>query len=590
MGLIMQRINILSTQLSNQIAAGEVVERPSSVVKELVENSLDAGATSISVDIEDGGLQLIRVRDNGSGILQDDLSLALFRHATSKIHTLADLEKIASLGFRGEALASIASVAKVRIISRATNAKVGWEIKADGGTIDTDLIPVTHACGTTIEVSSLFFNTPARRKFMRSAATEFNQIKEVLYRLLLGRFEIALSLKHNGKAIFQAKPAVTEQEQAERVAMIFGSEFIQNSLFLKTEACAMRLWGWASLPTYSRSQADMQYFYINGRMVRDKLITHAVRQAYQDLTYQNRQPILLLFLELDPALVDVNVHPAKSEVRFRDGRSVHDFVVKSLQAVIARESGSDANNLLPVAPEVPRVEAKYFTKAEIPSQSAVSATLNFCKPLAVIEEPIVQKTFALQELFFGKALAQLHDIYILAENSSGLVLVDMHAAHERINFEKLNAEYHNAKIPMQTLLIPVAINLNQSEIHFVNENSELFLRLGFDISLAGAESIMVRAVPCLLADADIVTLVSDLLADLLVENSACTTEKAINTILTTMACHSSVRANRRMNLDEMDALLRQMEQTPRIDQCGHGRPTYVQLSMEELDKLFLRGR
>ncbi|EKE00738.1 MAG: hypothetical protein ACD_21C00284G0003 [uncultured bacterium] len=596
-------IKILDSHLVNQIAAGEVIERPSSVVKELLENSLDAGATEVVIEIESGGSKLIRIRDDGCGIDKDDLRLALSRHATSKIQVLDDLEHIESLGFRGEALASICSVSRFKLVSRTVDVASGWQITAEGNSQAAELQPCSHPVGTTVEILDLFFNVPARRKFLRTQQTELNHISEIVNRLALSRFDVGFLLKHNEKIILQLPPATTPKEKTARVGKIVGKEFIQNALAIDAGLSGLHLAGWISKPTYTRSQADLQYFYINRRVVRDKTLSHAIRQAYQDVIYQQRYPAVVLYLSVDPELVDVNVHPTKAEVRFREGRLVHDFIAKSLQEALAVGKCSVSQEVSSVAP-----------KAHAPVQAPASAKREFAfaakqqsLPLVAAEESAVYETltsFAQKNISLvketptekavesplGFALAQLHNIYILAQNADGLILVDAHAAHERINYEKLKAAYDTAGIASQIMLLPLTVSLNQTEINCIESNLEILRKLGFDVTRSGPEKVLIRAVPVLLQDADVEQLIRDIVADLLTHESFDSIVKSISKILSTMACHSSVRAGRKLNINEMNALLRELEHTPRGDQCGHGRPTWVRLTMADLDKLFLRGR
>jgi DNA mismatch repair protein MutL len=593
-------IKVLDSHLVNQIAAGEVIERPSSVVKELLENSLDAGAAEINIEIESGGSKLIRIRDDGCGIVKDDLVLALAPHATSKINVLDDLEHIDSLGFRGEALASICSVARFKLISRSADAATGWQIAGEGTSQFSQLQPGSHPVGTTVEVYDLFFNVPARRKFLRTQQTELNHILEIINRLALSRFDVGFLLKHDGKVILQLNPATTQKEKTARVGKIVGSEFVQNALAIDAGLTGLHLTGWISQPTYTRSQADLQYFYINRRVVRDKILSHAIRQAYQDVIYQQRYPVVVLYLNVDPELVDVNVHPTKAEVRFRESRLIHDFVAKSIKEALAvGKRGADITVADTISTHYhPPIKhdfiatrqdfaARFKQQQSLPPLGAAEENAVYEKFAAPSEISIVQKTSSMP---LGFALAQLFNIYILAQNEAGLILIDSHAAHERINYEKLKKVYDTAVISAQTMLLPITVILNQTEINCLETNLEILQKLGFDVTRSGPEKILVRAVPTLLQEADIEQLIRDIIADLLTHESCDSVVKSINKILATMACHSSVRANRRLNIEEMNALLRELETTERSDQCGHGRPTWIQLSMVDLDKLFLRGR
>jgi len=647
----MNRIERLSPLLANQIAAGEVIERPAAVVKELIENSLDAGATKIELDIEQGGMRLIRVRDNGSGIAEEDLNLALSRHATSKIKQLADLEKIMSLGFRGEALASVSSVSRLTLISAVANAS-GYQIKTEGTEQMPDPQPAAHPQGTTIEVRDLFFNTPARKKFLRTEKTEFEHIDELLKRIALSVFHVNFTLKHNQKLIRQYRTANTILECEQRVSSLCGPTFIENALRIENEIVGLKLSGWAALPTFSRAQADLQYFYVNGRIVRDKLVNHAVRQAYQDVMYGNRHPAFVLFLEIPPEQVDVNVHPTKHEVRFRESRLVHDFVIRTVKDILAH-SHLDDKTCAPAKVHFVEAEISSSTDAPVsvisgknpaaPKHFAVYKSSHHAKPTQIREQMALYQQLHLpshshesqmsshalhshesqisshashsHELqipssqsysdksqlsshdkqntaipTLGFALAQLQNIYILAENADGLVLVDMHAAHERVLYEKLKSHYAEQRIVSQPLLIPVTISVSEKEAGVIEENAEQFKSIGLVIDRISQESIIIREVPDILRDANVTQLLHDIAADLIVTKNTSRIDEAINRWLGTMACHAAVRAQRKLTVPEMNALLRSMENTEHSGQCNHGRPTWLKLSMAELDKLFLRGR
>jgi len=623
----MARIHLLSPRLANQIAAGEVVERPSSVVKELLENSLDAGATHIEIDIENGGARAIRIRDNGQGIDREDLALALSRHATSKIDSIDDLEAVSSLGFRGEALASIASVARVTLTANTEDQNEGWKVECEGQDMETRLEPAPHPTGCTVEVRDLFFNTPARRKFMRTEKTEFKHLEEVVKRLALSRFDVGFVLRHNQRVIHNLRAATTVQERERRAMMVCGSAFMGNAVHLDMERVGLTLTGWVGLPTFSRSQADLQYFFVNGRVVKDKLVTHAVRQAYRDVLYHGRHPAFILFLEVDPALVDVNVHPTKHEVRFRDGRTVHDFLFSTLHRALAEirpqdqldqqanmrdiEAGSEMQAGAENAPQMhqqapmnlqaaPQSFSNYSSYApNSPAVGQVQEQLSSYQQLhssaAVLDSPsnwpAFQESGEPQHIPpLGFAVAQLHGIYILAENEQGLVVVDMHAAHERTTYEQLKQAFDLQGVVAQPLLVPVSIAVSEREASCAEEYAEMFEQLGFVVARAGPESLLVRQVPSLLRNADTEQLVRDVVSDMLAQGSSDRIRAHINEILSSMACHGSVRANRRLTIPEMNALLRQMEATERSGQCNHGRPTWTQMSMTELDKLFLRGR
>jgi len=595
-------IRQLPVQLVNQIAAGEVVERPASVVKELLENSLDAGARRLEISLEQGGKRLIRVRDDGQGIPRDELPLALSRHATSKIEALADLERVASLGFRGEALPSIASVSRLTLSSRTAEQDSGWELTADGSERLAAPHPVAQAVGTTLDIQDLFYNTPARRKFLRTDTTEYRHCEDVIRRIALSRFSTTIELQHNRKPIWRLPAALQQADQARRVARLCGEPFIAQSFYLEHDSADLRLSGWLGLPTFSRSQADLQYFYVNGRMVRDKLITHAVRQAYQDVLFHGRQPAYVLFLEIDPAAVDVNVHPAKSEVRFRDSRLVHGFLAKRLQQALAaiRPGPAGAAAALPSAQAGPETgETGYAARpaAQTPMPLAVQETVS--RYVALHPPPPAQSgaEAAVQAVDpeadqhpLGYALAQLHGVYILAQNRQGLVVVDMHAAQERITYERLKQAYHGEGIRAQPLLVPVTLAVSEAEAGLAEQSAGVFRSLGVEVDRLDSERLVIRQVPCLLARADAAQLVRDVLADLHTHGLSQRLQEAHNAVLATMACHGSVRANRQLSVEEMNALLRDMERTERSGQCNHGRPTWVQYRLQDLDSRFLRGQ
>lgn len=590
------RIHQLSQQLINQIAAGEVIERPASVVKELLENSLDAGATRIEVEIEKGGVAMMRVRDDGCGIHPDDLPLALSPHATSKIHSLDELECVASLGFRGEALASIASIAQVRLASREQGADHGWEIAVDANHQLSAPRPAALPAGTVIEVRDLFYNTPARRKFLRTEKTEFLHIDTVVRRLAMSRYGVGVVLRHNGRVIFQMPPAAERGDYETRVAELLGAEFLDQSTTLDRAGAGFRLWGWIGLPTFSRSQADLQYFFVNGRMVRDRLVTHAVRQAYQDVLYHGRHPAYLLYLEMDPAAVDVNVHPAKHEVRFRQSSLVHDFLFSTVHNVLRDVRPSPAATTAGIVEDpTPRAAAfKLPTQQPIPLQvqEQLGAYAALRIPNGNLEPPHYEIGPPAPEGIppLGYALAQLHGVYILAQNAAGLILVDMHAAHERITYERLKEQWRESRITSQPLLVPQRVNVSQKEAELAQTQSELFLKVGMEVDRVGPQVLLVRRVPSLLRGTDVVGLVRDVLSDIAEQGQSSRVEESINQLMSTLACHGSIRANRRLSIDEMNALLRDMERTEMSGQCNHGRPTWAQLSLAELDRLFLRGR
>jgi DNA mismatch repair protein MutL len=636
------RIELLSPRLANQIAAGEVVERPASVIKELLENSLDSGARRIDVDVEQAGIKLLRVRDDGGGISSDDLPLALARHATSKIRDLEDLERVMSLGFRGEALASISSVARLTLTSRTRDADQAWQVETEGRDMASRVQPAAHPVGTSVEVRDLFFNTPARRKFLKAEKTEFDHLQEVIKRMALARFDVAFHLRHNGKTILSLHEARDDVARARRVSAICGPGFLEQALPIEVDRNGLKLWGWVGLPTFSRSQADLQYFFVNGRAVRDKLVAHAVRQAYRDVLFNGRHPTFVLFFEVDPAVVDVNVHPTKHEVRFRDGRMVHDFLYGTLHralgdvrpedqlagttsvTALVRPTGPDAgefgpqgemrlaNNLL----EQPQDDAsnrpagsgsgagyqyQYTPRPSsvLPAAEAQAAYREFFAPLPsgqgadaalAAANPLVLPEGNGDVPPLGYALAQLKGIYILAENAHGLVLVDMHAAHERIMYERLKIAMASEGLSGQPLLVPESLAVSQREADCAEEHIATFQQLGFELQRLGPETLAIRQIPALLKQAEANRLVQDVLADLMEYGTSDRVQAHMNELLGTMACHGAIRANRRLAIPEMNGLLRDMENTERSGQCNHGRPTWTQLGLDDLDKLFLRGR
>lgn len=615
-----RHIAVLSPRLANQIAAGEVVERPASVVKELIENCLDAGATRIDIEIEQGGTKLIRIRDNGSGIGKEDLSLALARHATSKVYSLDELEALGSLGFRGEALASIASVSRLTLTSKPASQQEAWQVQSQGRDMSTEISPAAHTDGTTVEVKDLFFNTPARRKFMRTEKTEFNHLEEVVKRQALSRFDVAFSLRHNNRTIHSLRPAHSIAEQQRRIAQLLKPDFMTNSLVIETERAGLKMIGWVGLPTFSRSMADMQYFFVNGRVVKDKVIGHAVKQAYRDVLYHGRHPCFVLYLELDSQLVDVNVHPTKHEVRFRDQRLVHDFLFSQLHHALAQvrpdadpvsfqedvqlarpqitgleagefggqnrldisASGAQSYEPFPQTKQAPMVEEQVAFYQQL--QQPVSSTTS---PIAPVQMPEVSA----QDIPpLGFAVAQLHGIYILSQSEHGLIVVDMHAAHERITYERMKQQYDQQAVQAQPLLVPLTLSVSEKEADASEEFASLLLQFGLGVQRSGPETLTVRQVPVYLQQADVEPLVRSVLSDFLQHETSDGIVAHRNEILATMSCHGSVRANRKLTIPEMNALLRDMERTERSGQCNHGRPTWTQLTMTELDKLFLRGR
>jgi DNA mismatch repair protein MutL len=587
------KIQCLPDVLINQIAAGEVVERPFSVVKELVENALDAGSSKVDIELEEGGIRLIRIRDNGSGISADDLPIAVQRHATSKIASLDDLECVATLGFRGEALPSIASVSRFTIRSRTPSQAHGAKLSIDGGKVGV-VQPDAHPEGSSIEVRDLFYNVPARRKFLKTERTELAHAEEWLRSLALAKPSVELSIRHNGKELKRYRPVSTPQARIERVSQVLGADFAAQCLAVDVEHNGMRLSGWIGLPTASRSSADQQYFFVNGRAVRDKTVAHAVKQAYADVLFHGRYPAYVLFMELDPRRVDVNVHPAKHEVRFRDGRSVHDFIYRSLHGAMSETRAGAVEARASLAQSFP-ADSAWPMQYAAANQSAMSlpaqesmAHYQTLYGVAASDAPVHDAPAVDQPL--GYALAQLHGVFILAENASGLVMVDMHAAHERITYEQLKAAQQDDGIKSQALLVPVSVALSDAEAFASEQLAENLAALGFDVVRSGPQSVSIRAVPSLLADVDAKQLFLDVLSEFREYGASKRLQEAQNALLSTMACHSSVRANRRLSITEMNALLRAMESTERSGQCNHGRPTWVQLSKSDLDRLFLRGR
>ncbi|WP_089794988.1 DNA mismatch repair endonuclease MutL [Halomonas korlensis] len=653
-----RRIRVLDPRLTNQIAAGEVVERPASVVKELVENAIDAGSRRIELELEAGGSRLIRVRDDGSGIDEEDLPLALSRHATSKIHSLEELEGVASLGFRGEALASIGSVSRLELTSNIDDdPRSGWRVVTEGRLMEPRVSPAPHPRGTSVTVRDLFFNTPARRKFLRTEKTEFGHIEEAFRRQALSRFDIGWVLRHNQKTLHQLKPGDDTVARERRLQALLGKAFLENALHLDLEVGGLRLWGWVGLPTHSRAQADQQYFYVNGRVVRDRLVAHAVRQAYRDVLFHGRHPVFVLYLDVDPTLVDVNVHPTKHEVRFRDSRMVHDFLFSSLHRALGEaragdhiapavegagsapsSSGAGSSGAGVSGAEAPETGAGIGESAgrweqqpmslpgrEAERQPAVTPnrvrafmegyralhpqheeSLLTPQPTAPDADSSAAAPATQQALRdsgrtlpaaddtrappLGYALAQLKGIYILAESERGLILVDMHAAHERIVYERMKTQIQTGALQAQPLLMPVSLAASPAEIATAESEHDAFARFGVELDVAGPETLLVRQLPMMLIEADVEPLIRDMLAELERYGRSDRLEAHINTLLSTMACHGSVRANRRLTLEEMNALLRDMERTERSGQCNHGRPTWTEMGLRELDRLFMRGQ
>lgn len=600
-------IQPLPVQLVNQIAAGEVIERPASVLKELLENALDAGATEISVELERGGMECVRVRDNGSGIPREEIPLALQRHATSKISCLEDLERVTTLGFRGEALPSIASVSRFSLASNPEDTtNEGWMISTEGGEFSRDAVPARQSRGTMVEVRNLFFNVPARKKFLRTEKTEWQHCQSTLLRVALSRFDVVVSVRHNGRDCLRLDAADDAPGRVRRLEQACGQKFAQQSIGLENSAQDLSMNGWISLPTFSRSQADLQYFYVNGRAIRDKVVAHAIKQAYQDVLYHGRFPAFVLFLDVDPVQVDVNAHPMKHEVRFRQARYVHDFVRHTVGKAIAEtmpESGQqDAGKYREVVDDAVRApQSAMFSRMALqdglPGSSDMASQVQAAAGLYRVSAPEEGQgagpgDHAPPGPPLGYALAQLQGIYILAQNDMGLIIVDMHAAHERIVYEKLKSAYQQQGVPVQALLVPLTLVLSPQEAALAEQQAGLFSKFGFGVERFGEDSVIVREIPALLplGETDAGSLVRDVLSDLGEYDSSGRLEQAGNEILSTMACHGCVRANRQLTIPEMNALLRDMEATERSAQCNHGRPTWVQLSVGQLDKLFKRGR
>ncbi|MBL8269799.1 DNA mismatch repair endonuclease MutL [Steroidobacter sp.] len=615
-------IRVLPEQLIHQIAAGEVIERPASVLKELIENSLDAGSKRVDIEIEEGGAKLCRVRDDGCGIDQDELALALSRHATSKISSIDDLERVGTLGFRGEALPSIASVSRTKITSRSANSSVGYSVSSDNGHL-SELEPAPHSIGTTVEVRDLFFNVPARKKFLRAERTETQHITRMVERLALSKFETAFSLSASRRSLVDFPAARTQVERERRVAQIVGDEFMANALYVEHESSGCKLTGWLCQPTYARAQPDLQHFYLNGRMLRDRLISSAIRLGYRDVMFHGRQPAFVLFMEIDPRQVDVNAHPAKLEVRFRDGRHIHNFLFKTVERVLretyagaasAAAPPTDANSL------IPPTESTSMWPMRGPNQATLGLRVSESPPSAYFRQPassyasppaFERSSGAVSSLSeslgnvpmsaaaleaqpetppLGFALAQLHGIYILSQAPDGLILVDMHAAHERTTYERMKAALDNGEVASQPLLVPMSISVSPAEADVLEEHAPSLYRLGLDVVRSGPAGVQIRAVPAFLAQRDLDELLRRISADLAADGSTRGIEEALNEVLGTIACHGAVRAHRNLAVPEMNALLREMERTVRSDQCNHGRPTWTYVSLGDLDRMFLRGR
>ena len=619
----MTRIQRLSPRLANQIAAGEVVERPASVIKELLENALDAEATRIDIVLEAGGSKRMLVRDNGRGVPADDLKLALERHATSKISEQEDLEGIATLGFRGEALASIASVSKLVMTSNASDEKAGWCVRSAGESMQSELSPAAHPRGTTVDVEDLFYNTPARRKFLRTEKTELARIEDIVRKISLSHPKVQLSLTHQGKVVRQYAAAMSMNERELRVKQALGPAFIEAAMYFEEERGGMRLSGWVATPRYSRSQADQQYFFVNGRSIRDKVLSHAVRQGYQDVLHYGRHPAYVIFSELDPRHVDVNVHPTKHEVRFRESRGVHDFIFSTIHQVLAKsQAGGEFARAVDDAFQMGTREAPSWTGGASqrslslsgagPSAANIASALQFlalAKPnqnpafeaddqVAQIDDEapswLAQPSVAGAEDHgippLGYAIGQLLGIYVLAQNAAGLVVVDMHAAHERITYEQMKQQMDRTGVTRQPLLVPVSVSLSTREVAALEAHRDDLSMRGLVFEIASEESIIIRSVPALIQRDQAEQLVRDVAADLVEFGQSNRLQEERDELLATMACHGSVRANRRLSLQEMNHLLRLMEETERSSQCNHGRPTWFQISLAELDSLFSRGR
>ena len=588
-------IHVLSPRLSNQIAAGEVVERPASIVKELVENALDAGSTQIDIDCEAGGIGRIRIRDNGAGIRSNELPLALSRHATSKISALDDLEAVSTLGFRGEALASIASVTRLDLIS-AVEGEAGSMVSVEGRDMSPSIEAFGHPRGTTVDVRDLFFNTPARRKFLKTEKTEFGHIDAVVSRQALGRFDVGFRLTHQGRVTRHLPPALSGSAQSERIANLLGRGFMDAALVVDSSATGLSLKGWACRATFNRAQADCQNVFVNGRVVRDKLVSHALRQAYRDVLFHGRHPCYLLYLELDPAQVDVNVHPTKHEVRFRDSRLIYDFLLRSVSRVLADDRPEQVlgqeSSFHAISADQQTETAQHQPGIRFGDSVRPSAGFDALSRLVKttgLSEP--SQDFDQQDIPpMGYAVAQLHGVYIIAQTRDGMIIVDTHAAHERITYEALKHALDESGLVSQPLLIPVTVHVSQREAELVQEAQGLFQQFGLGVQCVGPETIRIEQVPAILRRASHEDLVRDVLSDLAEFGTSGRIVEARDNLLGTMACHGSVRANRQLTISEMNALLRDIEHTERSGQCNHGRPTWTALSLNDLDRLFLRGR
>nr|WP_157622714.1 DNA mismatch repair endonuclease MutL [Solimonas soli] len=604
-------IRVLPDTLVNQIAAGEVVERPAAVIKELVENSLDAGARAIEVEVEQGGMVLMRIRDDGRGIARDEMALALTRHATSKIASFDDLERVATLGFRGEALPSILSVSRLKLVSRNADAEHAWELGGAGHIEGAEPRPSAHPFGTTIEVRDLFFNTPARRKFLKSEATEFRQLQQALSRIALSRFDVGFALRHNNRRVFDLAPAAGDGGRLARIRAICGDEFVAQSEAIDETRLGMRLHGWIGLPSVARPNADLQYIYVNGRLVRDRLLGFALKRAFADVMHSTHHPAYIVYLELDPAGVDVNVHPQKTEVRFRDANRVHDLLFGAVHQLLRRlrpepeRHHQVAFSPPDETPSGPTVLPGYVARGSAPAampqwRPAARLDLREAAPPRYGDAPPAAAAMAETRAAadgdarpLGTPLAQVHGIYILAQNDQGLVLVDAHAAHERVLYERLKQQLADGGVPAQALLVPEVVSLAEDEADALEAQRDTLHAYGFELDRSGPASVLVRAVPPLLARSDIGALLRELVGDETRRETAAHFGEALDAqhrVLADVACKAAIKAQRRLTLAEMDALLRDMERTELAGQCNHGRPTWMQITVAELDRLFLRGR
>ncbi|MDF1796085.1 MAG: DNA mismatch repair endonuclease MutL [Coxiellaceae bacterium] len=615
----MSVIKLLDPLLANQIAAGEVVERPASVVKELVENAIDAGSTQITIELQKGGVELVRLRDNGCGISKDDLTLACVRHATSKIASYQDLTEVVSLGFRGEALASIAAVSHLKISSCTEDGDQAWRVATSGTEGEVAVMPAAHPVGTTVEVRELFHNTPARRRFLRTDKTEFHHIESIVLRQALSRFDVAFRMSHNDKLTFDLPVADSQAAREQRIQKLLGKDFVKAALAIEYEAAGLKLSGWIASAEYNRAQADQQYCYINGRFIRDKMIMSAVKQAYRDVMFHGRHPAYVLYLTCDPTSVDVNVHPTKHEVRFRDGRTEYRFIMSSIQQALESlrlgdmdmDVDTDTGEVLaPVEPAVAapvkpvqQVEACHQVKLPLTTQSGPKNTV---RPAPFIKRNAEQVNAALQrlqqptkaavaeehaqKLTLGVAIAQLHNTYILAQNDDGLIVVDQHAAHERIVFETMKQQSSEHTLASQAMLVPIDVNLTSAQMSHIEEELPSLQQLGFEVEVMGDTSVVVRQIPSLLHKADIAGLIKDIAADVQVVGESQRAENHLHSLMANMACKSAIKANHPLTLEEMNHILRQMESIPHGGLCNHGRPAWKQFDKREIDRWFLRGQ